>query len=80
MSIRLAPDFGTNAVSKLIDATPETATFEDAPLTTDQTYTDSSRGVSFTVSDVVPGESAAVTVTFTSSTTGPTKPGKGNNK
>jgi chitodextrinase len=48
VSIRLAPDTSQLVQSKLLDATPETTTFTDAPLAVGRTLTDLVSGVRFT--------------------------------
>jgi hypothetical protein len=48
VSIRLTPDYGTRSQSLLIDATPATSTFIDAPLPAGQTFVDPLTGASIT--------------------------------
>ncbi len=83
VSIRTAPDYGVNAVSKLIDTTPETSApsnralgdgggFEDAALAPGKTFTDPASGVTIRT-DSVGGGVATVTVTFPAT---PTKGGR----
>lgn len=63
VSIRLAPDIGRFAPSLLLDTTPSTSSFGDAPLAVGRTFSDSVSGVSVsTVS--VSSSGARVNVTF----------------
>jgi hypothetical protein len=45
VTVRLAPDFASSVPSHLIDTTPATATFEDAPLAVGKTFADPEHGV-----------------------------------
>jgi Ca2+-binding RTX toxin-like protein len=45
ISVRLAPDYSTTVQSRLIDTTPATNTFRDAPLTAGRTFADPENGV-----------------------------------
>jgi hypothetical protein len=64
------------AKSWLIDTTPATPSFADAPLAVGQTYTDSTYGVSITTLGVSPlGALVRVTVPATTDTTPPGAPG-----
>jgi chitodextrinase len=52
VSIRIAPGYTTRSQSKLVDATPSTTTFSDAPLAVGQTLTDPAIDVSITTLSV----------------------------
>ena len=52
VSIRIAPDLGTIVQSKLIDATPATATLADAPFVPGQTLVDPVSGATITTQSV----------------------------
>ena len=72
VSIRVAPDYPTRSQSWLIDTTPATSTYSDAPLAVGQTFTDPLSGVSFrTVS--VSASGASVSVSFGGSSGGDTQ-------
>jgi Gametolysin peptidase M11 len=45
VTLRLAPDYASTAPSQLIDTTPATDTFDDAPLTVGRTFADPHHGV-----------------------------------
>jgi hypothetical protein len=45
ISVRLAPDYSSTLQSRLIDTTPGTDTFADAPLTAGRTFADSDNGI-----------------------------------
>ena len=45
VTVRLAPDYSNAVQSQLIDTTPSTETFEDAPLTVGRTFADRGHGV-----------------------------------
>jgi gametolysin peptidase M11/hemolysin type calcium-binding protein len=45
VTVRLAPDYSSSVPSHLIDTTPATATFEDAPLGAGRTFSDPQHGV-----------------------------------
>jgi hypothetical protein len=45
VTVRLAPDYANTAQSQLIDTTPTTQTFEDAPLTVGRTFADPQHGI-----------------------------------
>ena len=60
--LRLAPDYTTIERSKLLDATPGTATFGDAALLPGQTFTDPVSGISITAGAVT-GAGATLQVT-----------------
>ena len=45
VTVRLAPDYSNAVASHLIDTTPATATFEDAPLAVGRTFADPQHGV-----------------------------------
>ncbi len=61
--IRIAPNYSTNTQSKLLDATPETTSFSDAPLATGKTFNDTYKGISISTLNVGPG-GADVRVSF----------------
>jgi len=54
VSIRLAPHYSTRATSRLIDTTPETTAFTDAPLVVGRTFTDVGQGIDITTLAVRP--------------------------
>lgn len=62
VSIRLAPDYARGQHSLLIDTTPDTLTYEDAPLAVGRTFADSSKGISITPTSITP---AGITVQVT---------------
>jgi Gametolysin peptidase M11 len=49
VGVRIAPGYGAACRPMLIDATPNTPTFDDAPLMYGRTFSDPDTGVSFTV-------------------------------
>jgi gametolysin peptidase M11 len=61
ISVRLAPDYSTTVQSQLIDTTPATRTFQDAPLTVGRTFADPEHGV-WVVNRGILGGSATVEV------------------
>lgn len=52
VSIRVAPNYNLSDKSKLIDTTPETTSFADAPLLVGKTFTDQSKSISVTTLSV----------------------------
>jgi hypothetical protein len=63
VTIRIAPDYGTFDRTLLIDATPGTASFYDAPLPVDGTFFDPATGASITTLTVSPtGATVEITV------------------
>lgn len=71
VSVRIAPEYTTNSISKLLDMTPgSSAGFADAALQPTKTFTDTSTGLRVTVNSVTDGL-ASVTVTMPTSNTGP---------
>src|SRR5262249_61197710 len=74
VTIRLGPDYGTKTQSLLLDATPETYTWKDAPLPVGRTMTDPLSRVSFTTVSVSP-PGAVVNVAFGVDVTPPSQPG-----
>ncbi|MBD0348782.1 MAG: hypothetical protein ICV59_06490 [Thermoleophilia bacterium] len=63
VTIRLAPDYASRELSYLIDATPGTSSFADAPLGTGQTFTDAPNAVSVRTTGTSPaGATVAVTI------------------
>ena len=76
VTIRLSSDQaapgGSTHNTMLIDTTPETTTYSDAPLQVGQTFTDPVKGVSITT--VSAGATATVSITTNSSTTAPGAP------
>lgn len=81
VSIRVAPGYSTRSVSKLVDATPATSTFNDAPLAIGQTLTDPATGVRITTLSAGAG-GATVRISFgedpppPTDTTSPRRPRK----
>jgi chitodextrinase len=78
VSIRVAADYSTRSQSWLVDTTPSTSTFNDAPLGVGQTFTDPLSGVSITtVSVSASGASVSISLGGASSgdTQAPTTPG-----
>jgi len=71
VTIRLAADYATRTQSKLIDTTPGTTSFGDAPLAAGRTFTDPLSGVSITTQSV---SSAGATVLVTFAGGGDTQP------
>jgi hypothetical protein len=62
VSVRLAGDYRTATRTNLIDATPATATFADAPFQPGQGFVDPTSGIGIAVESVTPG-AASVRVT-----------------
>jgi chitodextrinase len=60
VTIRIVPDYATLAESQLVDATPATSTYDDAPLQVGQSLTDPVSGVTITTTSV--GASGATVV------------------
>lgn len=52
ISVRLAPQYSIGQYSYLLDMTPSTITFIDAPLAVGKTFTDAQSGISFTTESV----------------------------
>jgi hypothetical protein len=75
VSIRITPSFGTATQSQLVDTTPATTSFTDAPLAVGKTLNDPLTGISIT--DVaVSSSGATVHISFGGGdTTPPTQPG-----
>lgn len=73
VSIRLAPDTSVINLSYLIDTNPLTQTFNDAPLRSGQTFTDSVDGVTVSTTTVT-AAGATVQVTLPGSTPPPPPP------
>jgi hypothetical protein len=75
VTIRMTPDLATRSQSQLIDTTPGTTSFIDAPLAVGQTFVDQSIGVSVTTISTS-SAGAIVRITFgdgsTSQSPGPT--------
>jgi hypothetical protein len=63
VAIRIAPDYSTRFDTLLIDTTPETLYFTDAPLTTGRSFEDAVAGISVTTINVGPN-GAEVKVTL----------------
>src|SRR5262249_1455244 len=74
VTIRMGPDYGTKTQSLLLDATPETFTWNDAPLPVGRTMTDPLSRVSFTTVSVSP-TGAVVNVAFGVDGSAPSRPG-----
>jgi chitodextrinase len=75
VTIRLAPDYPTITQSQLLDTTPSTSSFTDAPLAVGKSVTDPDTGTTFTTQTV---SSTAATVAISLSggdTSPPTVPG-----
>jgi hypothetical protein len=56
ISVRLAPDYSTTVQSRLIDTTPSTNTFGDAPLTAGRTFADPENGIWLVNRGIVAGK------------------------
>ena len=52
VTIRMAPEYTSKQLSYLLDTTPATSTFTDAPLATGQTFTDATYAISITTAAV----------------------------
>ncbi len=63
VSIRIAPDYTTLQKSRLVDTTPETTSFLDAPLAVGKTFTDALRTINVTTLGISP-TGASVRVSF----------------
>ena len=74
VSVRIAPGYNTLSQSKLIDATPGTTSFGDAPLPVGASLRDPVRGVTVSTTSVAAG-AAQITVSFDADATPPTTPG-----
>lgn len=70
VGIRQAGGYGTGVRTKLIDTTPATTTYADAPLQTGQTFTDPGTGIAFAVQSLALGI-ATVDVTIPGTTPAP---------
>jgi chitodextrinase len=76
VSIRISNDWGTIIQSKLIDATPETASFSDAPLPVGRTFTDPVAGVNVTLVSVdAAAHTARVAIDWLPDEFAPSQPG-----
>ncbi|HSW78630.1 MAG TPA: hypothetical protein VLF88_01250 [Candidatus Babeliales bacterium] len=64
LTIRLTPDTSSLVQSQLLDTTPETTSFDDAPLLAGKTFTDSANNISITVLSVAGYDGATVKVQF----------------
>ena len=74
VTARVTTEYTNRSQSQLVDATPATASFADAPLAPGQTLSDPLTGVSVTTVSVS-GGSAVVRVSLAPDTTAPTQPG-----
>jgi chitodextrinase len=74
VSIRLAPDYPTITQSRLLDATPSTSTFSDAPLAVGKSVTDPGTGITFTTQSTS-STAATVRIAFAGDGSPPTQPG-----
>ena len=74
VSIRLAPDLSVRTQSLLLDTTPSTTSFGDAPLPAGKTFTDSVSGVSITAVSVAPSGATVRIVFGGSEPTPPSEP------
>jgi len=74
VTIRIAPDTNQLVQSKLLDATPSTTTFTDAPLPLGQTFADPFSGLQITTA-AVSAVGAQLTVQLVSDVQAPTTPG-----
>lgn len=74
VTIRIAPAVSQLVQSKLLDATPATATFTDAPLALGQTFVDPFSGLQITTAGVS-AVGAQVAIQFVPDTQAPTTPG-----
>jgi hypothetical protein len=63
VSIRLVPDVAVATQSQLLDASPDTASFDDAPLQVGATVRDDAHAIAIRL-DAIAGTTAAVTVTM----------------
>lgn len=63
LSINLGPNINYRKFSLLLDATPQTNTFEDATLTVGKSFTDPDLGVTITAQSIGP-ENAVVNISF----------------
>jgi hypothetical protein len=70
VAIRIAPDYAQKFDTLLIDTTPETLFFTDAPLTVGRSFTDPAAGI--TVTTLAAGPSGATVRISFGSSTGPT--------
>jgi len=73
VSIRLAPDFAVTRRTFLIDTTPATVTFADAPLVVGKVFQDSAAGITIRTVSVAP-DRATVEVTFGTISCAPASP------
>ena len=73
VTVRLAADYGSMTRSKLLDATPGTATFNDAPLPAGATLNDPAHAITIICDGISPA-GATVRVTVGDDTSPPTAP------
>jgi chitodextrinase len=73
VSVRVAAPYATGIQSQLVDTTPATTSFSDAPLAVGRTLIDPLTGASITTLSVSP-EGAMVRVSLTADTTPPSQP------
>lgn len=73
VSVRIAPDAGTIVQSRLVDATPGTSSFADAPFLAGSSFTDPLSRATVTVVSVSPA-GASVSITFEPDTAPPSTP------
>jgi chitodextrinase len=72
--VRLAPDLNVRTQSLLLDTTPSTSSFADAPLAAGMTFTDGVTGISITTVSVS-STGATVQVSFAADESPPSQPG-----
>jgi chitodextrinase len=77
VTVRLVPSYSTITQSQLVDATPATATFADAPLAPGRSVTDPVSGATISVVSVTPGLGAAVQLTLGGAQPPPPPPSDG---
>jgi chitodextrinase len=74
VTVRLAPGYSTLTQSQLVDATPETSGFSDAPLPVGRTLVDPLTGISVT-NQGISSFGANVQIDFAPDTSSPSQPG-----
>lgn len=74
VTVRLAADYSTRTQSRLVDTTPSTTSFGDAPLAVGRTLVDPLSGVSITTQSVS-SSGATVSIAFSADTQAPSAPG-----
>jgi chitodextrinase len=74
VSVRIATDYSNRTQSQLVDTTPATTSFGDAPLAAGRTLVDPLTGISITTLSVA-ATGATVRISFTPDSSAPTAPG-----